>query len=326
MKKIIPIIVLITLLWSCTEDGYDAESTGSIYGVITDKATGEPIRTAGVQLNPVGTKTVTGNEGQYEFVGLESGSYSIQVTKTGYADLMGYQITVGGGKPNKGDVQLEKLPAALRIVNDRGEDIEQLDFGQSISDITRSFNIFNDSPQVLEWQITTTASWINNVNPSQGVLNANGTQGVIITIYRDNLLNVGNITMIHVSSNNGNKAISIIAGNEDISNDDYTILTTAGIMVQNADTSSMKIDWGSAKNLCDGSVFSAYSDWRLPTSEELAALYTEKDVIGGFHEQQKSYYWNSSFNGYGHGALDFYTGIHLYPNNNSYARCVRTLP
>lgn len=36
------------------------ELPGSIYGTVVDKATGEPIKSAGVELSPVGLKTITG--------------------------------------------------------------------------------------------------------------------------------------------------------------------------------------------------------------------------------------------------------------------------
>ena len=45
----------------------DVELPGSIYGVVADKATGEPIKSAGVELSPGGLKTITGSEGQFEF-------------------------------------------------------------------------------------------------------------------------------------------------------------------------------------------------------------------------------------------------------------------
>lgn len=45
----------------------DSGETGSIYGIVTDKATGESIINAGVELQPIGLKTVTGSDGQFEF-------------------------------------------------------------------------------------------------------------------------------------------------------------------------------------------------------------------------------------------------------------------
>ncbi|MBQ3368535.1 carboxypeptidase regulatory-like domain-containing protein, partial [bacterium] len=106
----------------------DSGEPGSIYGIVTDKATGESIINAGVELQPVGLKTVTGSDGQFEFNEVATGTYTLFVTKTGYSDSSS-DITVESGKQSKGDVQLEKLPAALRIVDDDGKDISELDFG-----------------------------------------------------------------------------------------------------------------------------------------------------------------------------------------------------
>jgi len=56
-----------------------------------------------------------------------------------------------------------------------------------------------------------------------------------------------------------------------------------------------KLNWRDAKKACDEySVIvegSAYDDWRLPTKEELNALYINKNVVGGF---ARDYYWSSS--------------------------------
>ncbi len=87
--------------------------TGSIYGIVTDKATGEQIINAGVELQPIGLKTVTGSDGQFEFNEVAAGTYTLFVTKTGYSESSS-SITVESGKQAKGDVQLEKLPAAKR--------------------------------------------------------------------------------------------------------------------------------------------------------------------------------------------------------------------
>ena len=122
----------------------DSGEPGSIYGIVTDKATGESIINAGVELQPTGLKTVTGSDGQFEFNEVAAGEYTLYVTKTGYVDQSS-SIVVEAGKQSKGDVQLEKAPAALRIVDDKGKDIDELDFGAEISDVSRQFNIFNDN-------------------------------------------------------------------------------------------------------------------------------------------------------------------------------------
>ncbi len=87
------------------------ELPGSIHGYITDKATGEPIKTAGVELLPTGIKTITGSEGQYEFNDIDPGVYKLHITKTGYEELVSNEIVVKSEKTAQGDVQLEKLPS-----------------------------------------------------------------------------------------------------------------------------------------------------------------------------------------------------------------------
>jgi len=320
MKRTLLLIAAL-LFFSCTET---IEKTGGIYGVITDKATGEPVRSAGVQLN-TGNKTITGSEGQYEFAELKAGEYTLLVTKTGYTDLVGYKINVEAGKTVKGDVQIEKLPAALRIVNDNREDIDKLDFGNAESDITRSFNIFNDSPASLEWEITKTAAWISNISKTNGNLNAGMTQGIIITINRDALSDGQNTTTVHVTSDNGNKALTVTASKGGASGNDYVVLQSDGIMVQKYDISS-GTTWDNAKKLCAASNVGGYNDWRVPTFGELRTLYNKRSEIGEFSTvYSASLYWSST----AYWCIDFYNGNDNYYSNSNTTnrvRAVRTLP
>ena len=190
----------------------DSGEPGSIYGIVTDKATGEQIINAGVELQPIGLKTVTGSDGQFEFNEVASGTYTLYVTKTGYSESSS-SITVESGKQAKGDVQLEKLPAALRIVDDNGKDISELDFGEKLSDVSRQFNIFNDGYEKLEWEISFSANWIASLSKESGELKEGGTQGVIVNIDRSLLESGENVTTIHVTSNDGNKQLKVKATN-----------------------------------------------------------------------------------------------------------------
>ena len=51
------------------------------------------------------------------------------------------------------------------------------------------------------------------------------------------------------------------------------------------------MDWDSAKKACANLVLNGYSDWRLPTREELYQLYLNMDKIGGFTDID---YWSST--------------------------------
>ncbi|MBQ8223472.1 MAG: carboxypeptidase regulatory-like domain-containing protein [Bacteroidales bacterium] len=188
------------------------EELGSIYGIITDKATGEPVKNANVQLRPSGETSLTGNDGRYEFLDLKSGDYSITVSKTGYTDLIDdYVITVDGSKAMRRDVQIEKLPAALKILDDNGNDIDSLDFGSNIDDVSRLFNIFNNGVSVLKYEVLKTASWITSLSSTEGSLQPGATKPIVVGIDRTKLSVGENTTTLHVTSDNGSKQLVVKA-------------------------------------------------------------------------------------------------------------------
>ena len=216
MKKSLNILFGILLICGIYQACTPEELPGSIYGVVADKATGEPIKSAGVELSPGGLKTITGSEGQFQFDNLAQGSYTLLITKTGYSDYASSTITVQPGQTTKVDVQIEKLPPALKVVNDNREEISTLDFGSAIDDVARSFSLFNDGTESLEWQITTTAEWIKSVSKTEGVLSAGATQSLIVIIDRVKLSSGKNTTTVHITSNNGSKQLTITATNSTV--------------------------------------------------------------------------------------------------------------
>ena len=71
-----------------------------------------------------------------------------------------------------------------------------------------------------------------------------------------------------------------------------------GLVVAIADIGNM--DWNSAKNACDELVLNGYSDWYLPSKEELSTLYLnfKQSGVGGFKYIKGAlyhyFYWSSS--------------------------------
>ena len=211
MKKSLHFFVVMLLVCGIYQACSPEDLVGSIYGTVVDKATGEPIKSAGVELSPSGLKTVTGSEGQFEFAELSPNRYTLIITKTGYIENDNVTIEVKPGQQAKGDVQIEKLPPALKVVDDNRQEIDTLDFGSDNDDVARSFCIFNDGVETLEWQITTTADWIKSVSKTEGVLSAGYPQSLIVIIDRTKLNTGENKTTIHITSNNGSKQLTIIA-------------------------------------------------------------------------------------------------------------------
>ena len=214
MKKIASalLIVLVSFLHSC-EPKDPIDVTGLIYGTITDKATAEPVKAASVELIPGGIKAITGSEGRYEFPDVEVGDYHIIVNKTGYEEYMSSSIVVASGQRVKVDVPLEMLPPALRVVDDENNDLSLLNFGDAEADVARSFNIYNDGPESLEWEVTKTANWIDSLSRHSGKLNPNAKHSVVVFINREKLVEGLNKTTLQVTSTNGSKAIEVQAVN-----------------------------------------------------------------------------------------------------------------
>ncbi len=96
-----------------------------------------------------------------------------------------------------------------------------------------------------------------------------------------------------------------------------------GLVAAITDLGSM--DWNSAKTACDELILNGYSDWHLPSQEELNALYVNlKQIgVGGFANND---YWSST-EGYSNGAWrqDFDNGRQTndYKDNEFNVRAVR---
>lgn len=280
---IMAILCLSTTLWfGCKEK----DLPGSINGCITDKATGEPIKTAGVELLPTGIKTITGSEGQYEFNEIDPGVYKLHITKTGYEELVSNEILVNSNKATQSDVQIEKLPPSLRVINDNNEDIDELDFGMDEDDVMRSFSIFNDGTQKLQWQTTKTANWITNISQEYGDLLPGALQTIIITIDRTSLKLGENVTTLHITSNNGSRQLKLKAQGQI---KDAYLMEDLNLMVQKNDIPGGEFTWEDAKFKCMESRVAGFSDWRMPTLGELQSIC--KSAISNFSPE---YYWTAT--------------------------------
>lgn len=62
--------------------------------------------------------------------------------------------------------------------------------------------------------------------------------------------------------------------------------------------------WSDAKNACNNLVTGGFSDWHLPTKDELNKLYLKKSVVGGFAD---GYYWSSTEDGADNAWFQYFT-------------------
>ena len=79
---------------------------------------------------------------------------------------------------------------------------------------------------------------------------------------------------------------------------------------------------GIAARVCDNLVLNGYSDWFLPSKDELNLMYAQKTAIGGF----SSFYWSSSEYGASSAWIqNFYKGAQDHGSKSDYGYYVRAV-
>lgn len=215
MKRFILLLLislgLITFNQSCKEPPVEAEP-GAINGFVKDKDSGEPIENVEVLLMPVEKIVTTKSDGYFEFKDLEVGDYSLAASKTGYKDYIDENtVTVKSLEIISRDVVMERLQVSLVLVDDEGDEMNELNFGNLNTDVKRSFNILNNGEATLSYKIDNTASWVVDVTESEGVLQADSLTKVEVTIDRDKLSIGENTASLRITSDEIEMVLSVKA-------------------------------------------------------------------------------------------------------------------
>ena len=215
MKRFILLLLislgLITFNQSCKEPPVEAEP-GAINGFVKDKDSGEPIENVEVLLMPIDKIVTTKSDGYFEFKDLEVGDYSLAASKTGYKDYIDENtVSVKSLEIISRDVVMERLQVSLVLVDDEGDEMSELDFGNLNTDVIRSFNILNNGEATLSYKIDNTASWVVDVKESEGVLQADSLTKVEVTIDRDKLSIGENTASLRITSDEIEMVLSVKA-------------------------------------------------------------------------------------------------------------------
>ena len=122
MKKLLTFAIVFAglIIGSCTksEEG-DEDKLGSIYGIVTELSTAEPMRAMGVELyksNKLLLKTVTYDDGHFEFVKLSQGDYQVNIVSDEYEQTEKGLVTVEAGRQARIDLQVRKLAFKTHII------------------------------------------------------------------------------------------------------------------------------------------------------------------------------------------------------------------
>lgn len=187
-------VLLVSCFSSCKED---EELLGTITGFVVDADTGEPVRTANITLNPSGSSTVSGSDGRYEFLDLESGTYTVQASKTGYISNT-KTVVVNGVRTSTGDIMLTPSSSDMTL------SVNQIDFG--VSGTIAYFQIANNASNgSIQWSIVKqgTANWLT-VSPVSGTTGAGQQSRITLTADRTNLTTSSTVNLVITNNTSGN--------------------------------------------------------------------------------------------------------------------------
>lgn len=160
----------------CSED--ETPGFGSVYGIVTDANTHQPIYGASVVLSPGNFSSTTGQDGHYEFVDLEPGQYKIQVQSNGYY-TNSRQIQVNPGSSATGDMTLSPIQELPGIQLSS----MVLDFGSKYSELTLTISN-TGTAGTIDWSISDIdASWLS-ASPTSGKIDMNESYSVKVTADR----------------------------------------------------------------------------------------------------------------------------------------------
>lgn len=161
---------------------------------------------------PIDKIVTTKSDGYFEFKDLEVGDYSLAASKTGYKDYIDENtVSVKSLEIISRDVVMERLQVSLVLVDDEGDEMSELDFGNLNTDVKRSFNILNNGEATLSYKIDNTASWVVDVKESEGVLQADSLTKVEVTIDRDKLSIGENTASLRITSDEIEMVLSVKA-------------------------------------------------------------------------------------------------------------------
>lgn len=169
-------ILLTFLMFSCGSDPVD--TTGSIIGTVKDDVTDVFISGATVSLTPSNRTTTTDANGNYQFLGIEQGQYTITVKKSNYKETTA-TLQVQAGKATEHNFSLQSSASALCVSP------LELDFGTNQTQL--GLDIINEGRGNMEWRILPGHTWLRVQPYIEGLLQANKRTSVVIKVERTGL-------------------------------------------------------------------------------------------------------------------------------------------
>lgn len=188
---------LSVMMFSCAKDIVDLH--GNISGTVYDSRTHEPLSGVLITLSPTGKTVSTGTDGQYSFLSIEPGTYTIQAMKTDYKSDVNTVVVVTG-ETVKSDFHLTPSVAVLRVSQ------STLDFGNSATTLT--LDLKNTGNAVLKWQASEDASWLTCI-PTSGEIQSGESASIVVNVDRAGLDRGNYSQTIAIASNGGSEVVKV---------------------------------------------------------------------------------------------------------------------
>lgn len=179
MKRLIYLLTACVLIMtgSCTEE--PTVTTGSISGLVTDGSNGtDPLAGVNVSIPVLGESTTTGSTGAFTFSDVESGSYILTFTKSGYITEQ-KNVSVVAGKASSVSVQMKPTEKKAEIEFNPSS----LNFSTNLTDL--SVTIKNNGNSTAEWSLNLGNNPWLSVSEKAGSIQAGRTQSIVFTVDRN---------------------------------------------------------------------------------------------------------------------------------------------
>lgn len=277
-KTLILSVVTILSFSACSEDPED--STGNIYGLVIDNITSDPLEGVVVKIVPGGTSTNTYADGSFDFVDLQPGSYTLQFSKSGYAQTS-VSVDVIAGVNHPISVQMHKSTQVAEITINPSS----LNFGTTQTQL--NITITNNGNATAEWSLDLgeNDAWLK-ASQVGGSIQAGRTQSVTFSVDRNflasttsvviNLHAFGNSYPISVSCAPANASSSMLI--EPSSINFGTDLTSQTITIRNV--GKQALTWNTTGNIDNAITVSPDKGTVAPGGNSVVVLSLDRSLIG----------------------------------------------
>lgn len=180
IKYIFTCVAAGLMLVACSDDSDEQQDNvrgvGVVYGRITDDASNEPVQGANVTIYPGGKTVVTGQDGHYEFTGLTTGGYIVQLSKNGYLSQVEAPVVTTTDVNVQADASLHSGESCLDIL------LGELDFGNNSS--AKTFVISNKGNKTIHWNLYSDYHSFLYFDKTEGALGPTESVAVNVNLIR----------------------------------------------------------------------------------------------------------------------------------------------